>query len=88
MAHSAEQTAEIVIAISDTGSGIPPEHRPHLFEPFYTTKPQGTGLGLAISAHIVAQHGGSIHVDSTVGVGTTFTLRLPVDGNTDAGSAV
>jgi two-component system NtrC family sensor kinase len=67
------------VDIADTGTGIAPEHRPHLFEPFYTTKPQGTGLGLAISAHIITQHGGTIQVDSTIGVGSTFTITLPVD---------
>lgn len=69
----------IAIMISDTGVGIAPEHRPHLFEPFYTTKPQGTGLGLAISAHIVTQHGGRIAVESEVGKGSTFTVFLPVN---------
>ena len=69
----------VVIAVRDTGVGINPEHMPHLFEPFYTTKPQGTGLGLAISAHIVTQHGGHIQVESTPGVGSTFTVLLPVD---------
>jgi two-component system NtrC family sensor kinase len=71
----------IGVIISDTGVGIAPEHRPHLFEPFYTTKPQGTGLGLAISAHIVTQHGGRITVDSEVGKGTTFTILLPVNSD-------
>lgn len=69
----------VVISVRDTGVGISPEHMPHLFEPFYTTKPQGTGLGLAISAHIVTQHGGHIQVESTPGVGSTFTVLLPVD---------
>lgn len=68
----------MVIRITDTGTGIAPEHLPHLFEPFYTTKPQGTGLGLAISAHIVSQHDGQISVESTPGVGTTFIITLPV----------
>lgn len=68
------------IAIQDNGSGVPPEVMPHLFEPFYTTKTQGTGLGLAISAHIVAQHGGHITVDTELGRGTTFTIILPCDG--------
>ena len=54
------------------------EHQTHLFEPFYTTKAQGTGLGLAISAHIITQHNGQIEVASAVGVGTTFTVHLPV----------
>jgi two-component system NtrC family sensor kinase len=71
------QPATITITVADTGAGIAPEHLPHLFEPFYTTKPNGTGLGLAISAHIVSQHGGHIAVDSTVGGGTAFTITLP-----------
>mgnify|MGYP005841916633 CR=1 FL=1 len=71
-------TACVIIRITDTGTGIAPEHLPHLFEPFYTTKPQGTGLGLAISAHIVSQHDGQISVESTPGTGTTFVLTLPV----------
>jgi two-component system NtrC family sensor kinase len=68
----------VVISIADTGIGISDEHMQHLFEPFYTTKPQGTGLGLAISAHIVTQHAGQITVDSAPHVGTTFTITLPV----------
>jgi two-component system NtrC family sensor kinase len=66
------------VNIADTGVGILDEHMPHLFEPFYTTKPQGTGLGLAISAHIITQHGGAIMVESEVGVGSTFVIRLPI----------
>jgi two-component system, NtrC family, sensor kinase len=75
---STDQPADIIVQIADTGIGIAPEHHAHLFEPFYTTKAQGTGLGLAISAHIITQHSGQIEVASEVGVGTTFTVRLPV----------
>jgi two-component system NtrC family sensor kinase len=75
---AAGQAAAIVIRVADTGVGIPAQHLPHLFEPFYTTKAQGTGLGLAISAHIVTQHGGHINVESTSGTGTIFTITLPV----------
>ncbi len=71
----------IAIRVSDTGVGIADEHQAHLFEPFYTTKPQGTGLGLAISAHIVTQHAGHISVESAVGEGTTFTVTLPVNSD-------
>jgi two-component system NtrC family sensor kinase len=67
----------VLVAIADDGVGIAPEHLPHLFEPFYTTKPQGTGLGLAISAHIITQHGGGITVESEPGAGTTFRIVLP-----------
>jgi two-component system NtrC family sensor kinase len=73
-----DSPATIGIYLVDTGLGISPEHLPHLFEPFYTTKPQGTGLGLAISAHIITQHGGRITVESTTGQGSTFTILLPV----------
>jgi two-component system NtrC family sensor kinase len=67
----------IEIEISDTGVGISAEHLPHLFEPFYTTKPNGTGLGLAISGHIITQHGGNVDVRSIPDHGTTFTIGLP-----------
>jgi signal transduction histidine kinase len=72
------------IAVSDTGAGIPPEQLPHVFEKFYQASNQeaaaqtGTGLGLAIVQQIVVAHGGTISVDSRVGVGTTFELTLPV----------
>ncbi|MEO7495818.1 MAG: ATP-binding protein [Massilia sp.] len=68
------------VAISDTGSGIAPENLKRIFEPFFTTKPvgSGTGLGLSLSYGIVNKHGGKIEVASTVGQGTTFTVRLPV----------
>jgi PAS domain S-box-containing protein len=62
----------------DTGVGMPPEVRARLFEPFFTTKEGGTGLGLSISYGIIESHGGDITVTSQVGVGTTFTILLPV----------
>jgi signal transduction histidine kinase len=68
----------VALAIADTGSGIPPEVRRRIFEPFFTTKDSGTGLGLSIVSGIVSSYGGTIDVDSDMGVGTTFTIRLPV----------
>lgn len=71
----------IEIKISDTGIGIPPEKLPHIFEPFFTTKPvgEGTGLGLSIVYSIIESHHGTIHVDSVINQGTTFTIRIPVN---------
>jgi signal transduction histidine kinase len=68
----------VVIAVSDTGVGIPPENMKKLFEPLFTTKPKGIGLGLAVSRKLVEANGGRIEVESEVGKGSTFTLWLPV----------
>jgi two-component system NtrC family sensor kinase len=79
-ARNPERDDEVVIAFSDTGSGIPRQDVQKIFEPFYTTKPQGrgTGLGLSICYAIVAEHGGRIDVDSQLGRGSTFKVILPV----------
>ena len=68
----------IMVSFADTGPGIPEASREKIFDPFYTTKEHGTGLGLSISYGIVEQHGGDISVESTVGKGSTFVIRLPV----------
>ena len=68
----------VQIEIEDTGPGIPARERDQIFNPFYTTKDGGTGLGLAIVHKIVEEHGGTIDVASTPGVGTTFRIVLPV----------
>jgi two-component system sensor histidine kinase HydH len=68
----------IEIRVSDTGVGIRPEDLPHIFEPYFTTKPSGTGLGLAIAHNIMEAMGGEITVQSALGAGTTFTLKIPV----------
>ena len=75
----------VEIAITDTGSGIQPDHLDKLFDPFFTTKEvgQGTGLGLAVSLGIVQRHGGTIRVQSEVGKGSTFSIRLPLDEHED-----
>ena len=69
----------VCLRVTDTGSGIAPEHLPHIFEPFFTTKDvgKGTGLGLATTYGIAQQHGGWIEVDSEVGRGTTFRVFFP-----------
>ncbi len=78
----------IELKFIDTGHGIPEEYMEQLFDPFFTTKDpgHGTGLGLAISYGIVKEHNGTITVESKVGQGTTFTVRLPLNGR-DEGEA-
>ncbi len=70
----------VVLSVTDSGGGIAPEHLPHIFNPFYTTKPRGigTGLGLSISHGIVREHGGTLRVRSESGQGAHFEVRLPI----------
>ena len=68
----------IEILISDTGCGIPKENLSNIFNPFFTTREEGTGLGLAITKRIIEDHGGIISVESVVGQGTSFRVRIPV----------
>jgi signal transduction histidine kinase len=74
---------EVVIAVADTGVGIPEQYRPFLFDEFFRIKEEGvkrtegTGLGLHISKRIVSEMGGSIEVESQAGIGSTFRVRLP-----------
>lgn len=66
----------ITVIVKDTGVGIPPDALHRIFEPFYTTKPRGLGLGLVNVKNIVEGHGGIVRVESEVGIGTTFFVRL------------
>ena len=80
------QTQMAEIRVSDTGVGIPPEQLRIIFEPFFTTKEPdehghgGTGLGLSVCRQIIEQHHGRIRVESVVGKGATFTVKLPLKG--------
>ena len=71
----------VVCKVSDDGPGIPKEIIDKIFDPFFTTKEagKGTGLGLAVSYGIIKKHQGSIVVESEVGKGTTFTIKLPLN---------
>jgi two-component system NtrC family sensor kinase len=76
----------LLVSIADSGRGIAPEHLPHIFNPFYTTKPRGigTGLGLSISHGIVREHEGSLRVHSEPGHGARFEVRLPIVSPTES----
>jgi two-component system, cell cycle sensor histidine kinase and response regulator CckA len=80
----------VLMSVTDTGVGIPPEALDHVFEPFYTTKAQGSGLGLATAYGVVRRHGGFMHLYSEVGKGTTFKVYLPVSARdaADVGTKV
>ncbi len=76
--HSqADSASRVLVSISDTGVGIREADRHKLFQPLFTTKPKGVGLGLALVMELVENHNGTIEVESAVGVGTTFAVRLP-----------
>ena len=68
---------QVEITVQDTGVGIPPENLSRILEPLYSTKAKGMGLGLSITHEILGRHNGTLHVTSEVGIGSTFTIRLP-----------
>ena len=72
---------EVIITVKDNGPGIPDSIKEKIFQPFFTTKPagKGTGLGLSLSYDIIKAHGGELQVESTVGLGTSFIIHLPVE---------
>ena len=75
------ENGNVKIKISDDGEGIPKENIPKIFDPFFTTKEvgKGSGLGMNVAYNIVKKHNGTIDVDSEVGKGSTFTIRIPID---------
>lgn len=75
--HAEERPTEVVIEVSDTGCGLSPQVREHLFKAFFSTKPTGVGIGLAISRLIVESHGGRLWAAPNLPRGTTFAFSLP-----------
>ncbi|MCX5799670.1 MAG: CHASE3 domain-containing protein [Proteobacteria bacterium] len=73
-----KEGAFVEVSISDTGSGISKENIVKIFDPLFSTKTKGTGLGLSVCSSLIERHNGSIDVDSEVGKGTTFTVKLPI----------
>jgi two-component system NtrC family sensor kinase len=82
LAEVAAGKKQIVVVVEDNGVGIAPDHLPHVFVPFFTTKrnAQGTGLGLSIVKSVLESHEGAIRVESELGAGTRFVIELPVKG--------
>jgi signal transduction histidine kinase len=78
MIRTNRQKEDAIIQISDTGSGIGPDKLPHIFDAYYSSRPQGSGLGLPTTKKIVEAHNGTIRVDSELGKGTSFTIKLPI----------
>ncbi|TAN62290.1 hypothetical protein EPN16_01815 [bacterium] len=74
---TSEDEKNVCVKISDTGSGIPKEVLPKIFDPFFSTKKAGAGLGLSVSYNIIKQHAGDLKVESAPGRGTVFTITLP-----------
>jgi signal transduction histidine kinase len=71
------ENERILVSVSDTGPGFPPDRAEQIFDPFFTTKPHGTGMGLRISRSIVESHGGRLWAEAAAGRGATFHLNLP-----------
>lgn len=84
---AADQGGSCEIRFRDSGPGIDAGTLERIFEPFYTTKPGGTGLGLAITKKIIESHGGTLTVESDIGRGTTVTVRLPMNVETNGGES-
>jgi two-component system sensor histidine kinase AtoS len=69
---------QVIITITDTGPGIPPETQQRIFEPFFTTKARGTGLGLSVARRVIEEHKGTIKIDTEYPTGTRFVITLPM----------
>ena len=81
------ESQQVEVRVEDNGQGIPVEHRERIFDPFFTTKEQGTGLGLSVAFRLMETWGGTIHVESVLGEGSSFVLGFPVErvGEADKG---
>jgi signal transduction histidine kinase len=80
--QNSDDGGNVAVEIRDTGTGIAPEHLPHVFDPFFTTRSNGTGLGLPIVRRILKAHGGLVEISSELGHGTRVTFILPLNSET------
>jgi signal transduction histidine kinase len=82
-----KRAKQVEILVKDSGCGIPEDHLAHIFDPFFSTKEvgYGTGLGLSVAHGIIEQHKGTLSVESKVGEGSVFTIRLPLRDQEDLG---
>ncbi len=71
------ENEQVLVSVSDTGIGLPPQFAEQMFDPFFTTKPHGTGMGLRISRSIIESHGGRLWAEPAAGRGATFQFTLP-----------
>ncbi|MBM4062484.1 MAG: two-component sensor histidine kinase [Planctomycetes bacterium] len=83
---TAREPGFVLVRVTDTGAGIPPELQPRVFEPYFSTKKCGTGLGLPTARRVAAEHGGSLSLESEPGRGTQFTLRLAAPAGAGEGA--
>jgi signal transduction histidine kinase len=78
-----QENEQIMVSVSDTGVGLPPQQAEQIFDAFFTTKPQGTGMGLRISRSIVESHGGRLWAANSPARGASFHLTLPIKDQAD-----
>ena len=88
IASKRSEDGQLLISVSDSGTGLPVNESERIFEAFFTTKPQGTGMGLSISRRIIESHGGRLWASPNTGRGTTFQFTLPVEATASSPVAV
>ena len=81
IASQRSDAGDLLVSVSDSGTGLPSDNLGRIFEAFFTTKPQGTGMGLSISRRIIEAHGGRLWAEANAGRGATFQFTVPVSAD-------